>query len=101
MSSGFDPDILAKFDLSRWTPIATRQRAWCQDAGPRRWVTVEGAPFNEPQAQAGRVAGLLLTALRCDQETETLVVKTTEQAREALATPVLPTRSHRRRAWYE
>jgi hypothetical protein len=84
MSGGFDPTILSKLDLSKWTPVAVRQRAWLPEAGPRRWTTVEGSPLSEATAKSGRMAGYLLTALRCDQDTETLLVRLTEQGREAL-----------------
>jgi hypothetical protein len=101
MTEGFDPQILAKFDLSAWVAVAFRQRAWIAEAGPRRWITIEGSPMSEAEARSGRIAGYLLTALRCDQDAEVLLVKLTEQAREALAKPTLPRRGGRKRPWYD
>jgi hypothetical protein len=85
---GFDPDVLSRFDLTIWTPVAVRERRTNpDDVKPWRWRTLEGSPIGEVEAKAGHAAGWLLKAVRYEQDTEVIVVKLTKQAREALAPP--------------
>jgi hypothetical protein len=101
MNASFDPDILASFDLSLWTPVAERKRPGAGvEVARRSWKQLEGAPFGEETARAGRDAGYLLTALQCEADAEVLLVKLSEQASQAVAKPA-PPRRPRRRHWYD
>jgi hypothetical protein len=84
--------LLRSLDLSEWTPIASRSRRRppvkrtkpAQPVPRYEWRLIEDAPLTLKEVQAAREAGVLLSALRFETEVETLLIKFSAGAVEAM-----------------